>query len=55
MSSKQPELRAEEYRKLAALLHAWTGIRLHAKEHLMVSRLAGRLRERKLQRYRDYQ
>jgi chemotaxis protein methyltransferase CheR len=48
------ELRSEEYRKLATLLHQWTGIRLQAKEHLMSGRVGPRLRQLGLSRYRDY-
>jgi chemotaxis protein methyltransferase CheR len=49
-----PELRPEEYRRLAALLHGWTGIRLYAKEHLMSGRLAPLMRELGLARYSEY-
>jgi chemotaxis protein methyltransferase CheR len=47
-------LRAEDYRKLAALLREWTGIQLHGKQHLMSGRLRPRLQALGLTRYRDY-
>jgi len=53
-ASGAPELRPEEYKRLAKLLHDWTGIRLQAKEHLMSGRLAPRMRELGLARYGDY-
>lgn len=37
-------LEPREYQKLAALLTRWTGINLHAKQHLMLGRLQPRLR-----------
>ncbi|MET0389279.1 MAG: CheR family methyltransferase [Polyangiales bacterium] len=50
----QGRLDSREYKKLAALLTQWTGINLHAKEHLMVGRLQPRLRALKLAGFGDY-
>jgi len=47
-------LPAREYKKLAALLTRWTGINLHAKEHLMLGRLQPRLRALALADFSEY-
>jgi chemotaxis protein methyltransferase CheR len=50
----QARLHTREYKKLSALLTRWTGINLHAKEHLMLGRLQPRLRLLALPDFRDY-
>lgn len=47
-------LNSGEYRRLAALLHQWTGIRLDGKEHLVTGRLTPRLRTLGIDRFGAY-
>jgi chemotaxis protein methyltransferase CheR len=47
-------LNSGDFRRLAALLHQWTGIRLEGKEHLVSGRLTPRLRALGLERFGDY-
>jgi chemotaxis protein methyltransferase CheR len=47
-------LQSGEYRRFAALLHEWTGIRLEGKQHLVTGRLTPRLRELGLRSFGDY-
>jgi chemotaxis protein methyltransferase CheR len=52
--SRGPQLKPREYEKLAALLTRWTGINLHAKEHMMLGRLQPRLRALQIATFGDY-
>lgn len=47
-------LNSGEYRRLAELLHQWTGIRLEGKEHLVSGRLTPRLRALGIDRFGAY-